>query len=205
MFQPSKLAVATVVAAAALLASVGIASADRGIAVSETRIRGTSRGLTFRSTSEPAVTIICTNLTIAGTSTSTIAKVEGTRSGAITEFITSGCTTSGGGLVSFTTQNMPWPGYYVSFLGTLPDITGLKGRTTVRFGISYPFLGMNINCTYEGSVYGLSPVARGVISRGTILTEQTTVNYVAGSFLCPRTATLEGEGIATTPVTVTLI
>ena len=203
MFRYGKLAVAAVVVGAALAAVVGTASASRGIAVSETRIRGASRLVVFRSTSEPAITVRCLELRLAGTSTSTIAKVAGTRAGSITEYSVLGCTSNIGEAVTTLAQNLPWSGYYVAFLGSLPGITGLKGRTTVRFSLF--FTGLGISCTYEGSVYGLSPVVNSVVSSGRVLTEETNLSYVAGSVFCPRTATLEGEATTVTPVTVTLI
>lgn len=199
MLRYGKLAVATVLVAAAL---AGTASADRGIAVSETNISGTSRLIVFRSTSGIEFTLRCTTVTSRGISERTIVKVEGTRAGSITGFTATNCT-SNLGIATTLALNLPWPGYYVAFLGTLPGITGLQGRSTVRFSLNFP--GIGISCTYEGSVYGLAPVSRGVISSGRILTELTTLRYVAGSMLCPPTATVEGEAMATTPVTVTLI
>ena len=203
-FRHGMLAVAGVVVAVALLAAVGTASANR-LSVSETTIRGRSNLIEFVG-SEPRFIVRCASASSTGTITRTIAKVEGTRIGGITEFGASMCV-GAGFAVTTRALNMPWPGFYVSYSGTLPEITGLTGRSTVAWTLGIPAL--NTTCTFEGSVFGLSPVSRGVITTGRILTELTTLRLIesTGPFrmVCPTVGTLTGEGMATTPVTVTLI
>ena len=193
------LAVAALCVVAVLALATGSAVASRSVSVSETRVTVTSTTLTFHGTEGPEVSIIC-DVTASGTMPRSIAKTVGTRIGTTTDIRISNCR-SNLGAVTAVVLGLPWNGTYVSFTGTLPEISAISARQTVAF----QFRIGAIECLYEGSGVSQIEASRGLISRGRVNTEQTRLPLIRGGFLCPARGTFEGSGAVTPNIRVTLV
>ncbi|HYV14477.1 MAG TPA: hypothetical protein VE972_00465 [Conexibacter sp.] len=193
-------------AAAVLAVGTSTSMALRSIGVSEINLRGRSRALTFRGTEERSFRVVC-EVTGTLTMARAITKVEGTRVGSTTnlEIPVSSCRAEGGSVTEFTALRLPWSDVYVSFLGTLPEITGFKGRETIAFLLGIRSIVGQISCLYEGTVFALVTVSRREISTGRIIGEETGMPLISGSPFCPRRGTVEGTGETSPSVRITLL
>lgn len=192
------LATAAAIAVVAFAAVSGTAAAGEFQFSPGGAITGASLGpVTF---SGSGITITC-NLTLRGTVTSArVPKVAGTSYGEITSVSVGRCT---GGTASVL--NLPWPVVYNSILGSLPEgVTGVS-LTVQRAGFKLNSLGLE--CLYGGSltsllaVTGSNPYTTGLYA----IPSGSSVPFVSGSPLCPRTGSMSGTfGISPTQ-TVTRI
>jgi len=180
------------VAAAAMALGGGTAAAGEFQFSPGGTISGTSLGpVTFSSN---GIAITC-NLTIRGTVTSArVPKVAGTSYGEITSVSVGRC--SGG---TASVLGLPWPVVYNAILGALPEaVTGVS-LTIQRTGFLLNTIGLE--CLYGGSVTsllavtGTNPYTSGLYA----IPSGSSVPFVRGSFLCPRTGSMTGTfGISPT-------
>ncbi|MGN6188150.1 MAG: hypothetical protein ACTHOE_04575 [Conexibacter sp.] len=190
--------------AVAALAIAAMALAGGSAAAGEFQFRpggaitGASLGpVTF---SGNGITITC-NLTLRGTVTSArVPKVAGTSYGEITSVTIGRC--SGG---TASVLGLPWPVVYNAILGTLPEgVTGVS-LTIQRTGFLLNTIGLE--CLYGGSVTSLlgvtgrNPYTTGLYA----IPSGSSVPFVRGSFLCPRTGTMTGTFGLSPTQTVTRI
>jgi hypothetical protein len=141
-----------VISAASLVLGVGAmtASASRGLGLSSSPpVVITFPALTFNSPEfeAPIVCEISKSITIHRT----IAKVNGTLFGMVTSVSVRNCR---GGQVRVLAETLPWHMSYVSFSGTLPNISTIRLQLNgVAYLISEGFL---FNCLYRGNPQGIT-------------------------------------------------
>jgi len=177
---------------------------------------------------------ITCDVTLAGTMPATIPKVAGTEIGARADITIdrAGCrhgsfirdvrdaipliargvaarhTELGGGVLRYeeTPPRELWRLIYDSFQGTLPILSGINFHlrgTQFKWRLTEPF-GGTIECLYEGDVFGLITLNRGVAESGSIVRGRTALPKIEGSALCPARGSWEGS--FTIPrITVTLL
>jgi hypothetical protein len=141
----SKLLLGLLGAAIVLAAAVSSASANR-LAISVSSQRAVWRSMNFTGTF--GVTVSCP-VTLEGTLHSrTISKISGLLIGYITTARVgeASCT---GGTARALTETLPWHVQFVSFTGTLPNITGFGTNVTrASFQVSASVLGSTVTCLY---------------------------------------------------------
>jgi len=95
-----------------------------------------------------------------------------------------------------------WKLIYRTFLGVLPEITGILFRVEqAQF-----LLRGAVECLYKGGVEVLVRIERRVVGTGTILLALTSLPRDSGSILCPvTTGTLSGTFTLTPRLTIELI
>lgn len=164
----------------ALACAAAPALASRAIAVSPAGAITVSPPITF---SAGGGTTTCT-VTFTGIFSAQIAKTPGALFGTLTSAPPAVCS---GGLVSRAAFLGPIDMTYTSFLGTLPNITGIG----VLFrNLAVLFTTLAGSCLYAGNVGGLfSTPGNPVNSNGS-----TTMTRLSGSALCPPTIALSGVG-----------
>jgi len=119
------------------------------------------------------------------------------------------CTNLGGGIFLCTTaggEARLWNLVYDSFQGTLPRIAGInfhieKAQFLIMLG---PF-GEEIECLYEGNVFGLFAIVNNVGRTGEIVLPRTRLRRIEGAFLCPAEATLSGGFTVAPALTIRLV
>lgn len=192
------LTMAAAVVIAAFAVGAGAAAAGEFQFSPGGTITGASLGaVTFSSN---GITITC-NLTLRGTVTSArVPKVAGTSYGEITSVSIGRC--SGGTAVVL---NLPWPVTYNSILGSLPErVTGVS--LTVS-GTGFKLTTLGLECLYGGSVTSLlavtgsNPYTTGLYA----IPSGSSVPFVSGSPLCPRTGSMNGTFGISPQQTVTRI
>jgi hypothetical protein len=214
MARHARLFVAAAVAATALAACVGTASARR-LATSENHFLVHFRELTFEG---GGTQIICAISLEGSFHEKTIEKIVGSLVGYISEArLKRPC--SGGEAWMQTTQergageseSLPWHILYERFIGALPNITGIE---TQAIGVSLLLSLGGTRCVYRSS--STSPML-GIINReaggkatGVRSNEAKRIPKIEGGLLCPGSAPLVGTGIVGTQVgyreiTVTLV
>jgi len=135
-----------------------------------------------------AVRVTCA-VTLSGSmSQNSFTIVEGTSFGSINNSASaSGC--SGGSLSFLSIRERPLPLTYRSFLGTLPNLTGIRYRVgEVRLQATGA-----LTCLYTGNVDALmelTEIDAWTVEPGSIAEARLTLSSGA---LCPETATLSGR------------
>lgn len=121
--------------------------------------------------------------------------------GEITAGRTAGCSDSTGGAAAATVlaeattngERHPFPMIYHSFLGTLPEISGVLVNTNNSAFLLEDREAGFTSCLYEGTQGFLFEVARRVTSRGRFLSENRIPLIRASSESCPRNGRLSGS------------
>lgn len=171
----SKLLLSALVAALVLSIGVGTAGANRSIEVSPAgALRGVSRALTFAAGFGE---VIC-EVTLDGRLNARIAKTARASLGAVTaaRIAIERCRGSFGvtSINSITALFSPtWDVQYVSFAGTLPNITSfLLENTNTQFLLDIGSILGTIRCLYRTNVRVRAPVVSGRVSRLEVLNGQ---------------------------------
>jgi hypothetical protein len=198
---------------AALVLSIGAATANalRSLGISETRLTLTGRVTFTASLGE----IIC-KVTFEKTVSASIPKRPGVDMGKITNITTRECE-RGGGVASVQTviilnlaNERLWRLSYTTFLGTLPEITGVQiqiRNTQVLLGFTDIFA-QRYGCLYEGNIEGLAAVARRVVGRLRDVERLNVTNLLIDLRLggtCPATGTFRAELTPVRAPTITLL
>lgn len=221
MHNRSKLILTALVAAFALSALVGTASANR-LSVSNQNLRVVWSSLTF---SGGGFNVRCP-VTLEGSfHYRSIVKSAGSLIGFINRAIVRRPCTGGEAFVlngtevlsgATTPNSLPWHVQYDSFTGTLPRPTGVRLRLVgAAFLIRITFLGIPVNCLFrstegEGAAFGIANLdATGRVT-GLRADETSSIPLNSGSGVCPEEGSFSGTGTVTvagsaTPITVTLI
>ncbi len=198
--------------AASLLLSLGISSASaNNLSASNGRIRIVWESLQLASTSEAIPRVNCP-VTLEGSfHSATIRKVSGALVGVVSR-ATIVPTTCTGGTVTILQEALPWHARYVSFSGTLPNITGV---TLATVGAKWRFTAGGNTCGATSTAASPGVGIMNVVSgRVTSLTAESRSNIpFEGSFLCESSigrAIFAGAGTVTalgtaTPITIRLI
>lgn len=175
------------------LAAASASDASRGIQLSQSRITASGR-LTMAGNSVCDVSITAT------TNSVTLLKQTG-----VTQFtLTAGSGTCTGPIGSATlTLLTPWNGRYVSFRGTLPNITGINVMyTNAGWRGTYALIG---SCLWGGALTGVT----WNVSGGTwvsVTYNSSPVPLVSGTAFCPSTDIRSGTLTVVSPIpTVTLV
>lgn len=195
----SKLVITALTAALVLALGVGAASASNGVSVDNTSTRATSARLTFADGSGSFRVVCEVVLTIS--LHRTIAKSAGTLAGFITAVEVRNCS---GGNARVLNASLPWHVTYVSFEGTLPNITSVRLQLNGAAFLLEAFF-RAARCLYRGNPQGTtggSPVneIRADGSRTIALFEEAL-----SSISCPRTGRFEGTFSVSPTVRLTLI
>ncbi len=195
------------------------APASRAIAVSPSgTVRATTLAMTF---GQSPLQIIC-NVTLEGSIARSISKAVGASAGRITAASAANCRARiearGGGepLALYTGEarldlrlNLPWSINYRSFLGTLPNMTGI-GFALEGYGflIGIGNLLGEVRCLFTGTIDLLGTVAEGRWTRLGITAPALTQLFLDLSrlfpFSCPRTMVQSGSMTLSPTQTVTL-
>jgi hypothetical protein len=152
----TKLVLAALTAALAFSVLVGNASARNGLRPSTTTVTATTSNLIIVSS---AANVSCP-VTLGISLHRTLAKVERTLAGLVNGVTVGGCTDSVGTAASARalTETLPWHLVYRTFLGTLPNITGVEVEVQgiqILSRTGEPF-GGNIGCLYRASLRSLA-------------------------------------------------
>lgn len=208
MTRRPRLLVAACLALCSLALAASPAAAMRSIRIPGGEIKKVVEAFTVRAFGGE-VTIIC-RLTLNGRIASVINKAfagrlpEG-RIGTIEGAATEGCITNFGGFAEvliLVEQEAPIPLRYQAFLGTLPNITGIRFR---KLGFSFRVTEPVIigACLYRGIVdllLSFPPVESG---EGRFFNPEAFVvpNAIpkTGGMLCPETVEVSGAGRVTPP------
>ncbi len=191
MYKGSKFLLAALAALVVLAFGSGIASANRSIEASVAsgelgRITATSARLTFTD-SEATFRIVC-QVVLTISLNRSVSKTRESVAGRVNAVEVTRCE---GGTVSVLTATLPWTVQYISFAGTLPNITSLRLRLkNVGFLVS-AFFGLG-RCLYGGD-------AEGTTGGGTTITELRADESRAlglvtnlGGFECPAGGVFRG-------------
>lgn len=194
--------------ACAITLGTGHAAASRSLNLSPSgAMRLSSRALTFTTST---LYMIC-DLTLTGSLNRSISKAELTVAGRVSEARWSACTGRIGegeresywtGEAEITQLNlgMPWTIRYKSFLGTLPNISGVRLQI-VEAGFLWSLGTRNgtIRCLWRGNVELLADVTRGSVSALRVLAPNSLPLIVDLSrlFLSPCPESFEFLGILT--------
>jgi hypothetical protein len=206
MARHTRILIAAAIAAAALAAAVGTASARR-FATSENHYLAHFSAMTFESSGG---NIICAFSLEGSFHGKTFEKIVGSLIGYISEArMKRPC--NGGEAWMQTTQergageseSMPWHIIYERFIGALPNITGIE--TLVPDGLFLVVAFGGIRCVYRST--STSPL-KGIIEReaGGKVTKlraraEKSIPKAEGSFLCPSAGRFIGEGIVGDQIT----
>jgi hypothetical protein len=147
----TRLAMLIVLAAIGLATVTGTASASRSISVTPGGgITARSLGpLTFRTTLLGQLVNVQCTVNLTGSINNLIPKVHGSSFGQISNATASPCLNTVGQATTADPQGEPWALTYLSFTGTLPNITLIQflvNNATFRLAIS------PIDCTFSGTV-----------------------------------------------------
>ncbi|HYV15510.1 MAG TPA: hypothetical protein VE972_05785 [Conexibacter sp.] len=193
--------------ALALLASVAAGSASLGIepagsftATSEGRVTFQDRGGAFRVSCNMTLTGI---LGIGVNKEAARSLVEGPVAKVKTATLGS-CTETLGGAAEgrfLLEAEEPYQLRYDSFLGTLPNITGVL-LTTLGVKLELGSRSLGIRCLFEGEIGFLVRVEAGRMSRFTYL--ESVTRLISGSESCPREGAIRGTMRLATAQTITL-
>jgi hypothetical protein len=200
MRKSSKLLLTALTAALVLSIGAGSAFASRGVSVGTTTTRATSRALTFNSPEFEAPIVCRVQMTIS--LHRTIAKSAGTLAGFVTAVTVNECRNGSATILAGT---LPWHTTYVSFAGTLPNITSIRLQLNGAAFLIVDGSGL-ARCLYRGN-------AQGTTGGGTTVNElraDPTINIplsvrLAGSFFCPANGNFEGTFAVEPTVRLTLI
>lgn len=180
-----KLLMLAIIAALTLSSLAQIASANRALTIeSAGAIRATARSLTF-SESEGAITA---EITLEGSlHRGATPKVERVLSGFVLTVNTANCRAI---FFACTVRvlNLPWHMRYVSFRGTLPNITGIRLEMTGVFLLEIPIA--RKRCLYFGTIQAdtSNPVTRLVVLPNTA----SLVTDLNGGSRCEATGEFSG-------------
>jgi hypothetical protein len=199
--------VAVVLAASAIGAALaGSAVALRSLSFAPGgAIEAVAARLTIR---QPAGIEIWCNVTLRGMIVPSVAKMIGAPVGGITGSATRECAGNrfivGPPTLIFLT---PIPIMYESFLGTLPNITGLLVRfAPMKFLINEERgAGREVTCLFEGPVGALLPIAGGEFERFTFLREEIRLKEGRPIEECEANSRLVGTFTVTPRQRVTLL
>jgi hypothetical protein len=200
-----KLTVTALCAALALAVAASSAAANRSLEISERQFTAVSRAVTFTAEGTRGECPVTFTTTLART----IAKTAEIQVGQVTEFriAVERCTSSLGSVVGMTALNVGraplWLTFYSSFLGTLPNITGIllyTENTQVQTTIAGA-----IECLYEGRVYELITVREGRFTELRFVTERIRLRRVRGSVFCGENGTLAGTFTLSPAISVRLL
>lgn len=86
---------------------------------------------------------------------------------------------------------------YHSFIGTLPNITGIR---LVLLGVSITLSTLAGNCTYGGDLSTVTATVAGGVATGVDFSGSAALPRVSGSALCPSSMALSGALTASAPV-----
>ena len=198
MHTRAKLILVSFVAAVALAALVGTASAQR-FETSSTTVRATFPRLRFSTEVGVGGPEATCPVTLEGSFHSrTIVKTGESLVGYLTRAIINEprCTLNGGvEAVSIQQASLPWHIRYESFVGSLPNITRVNLRVS-SMGLTIRVSG--VNCLIKSTV--ARPV-RGSATRNTTTNQITSISVnteapiprFEGSFLCPTEGIFQGE------------
>jgi hypothetical protein len=212
----TRIIIGGLITALALAAAVGTANARR-LAMSENHFLSHFRALTFESSSG---TVICAVSIEGSFHEKTLEKIARSLIGYISEARVKRPCTNGEAWIQDTqergageSESLPWHILYERFIGALPNITGIEVTLDNALFLLVAFGG--VRCVYRAST--TSPM-RGIVNRNTTTgnatslrsNETSRIPKVEGSFLCPSTGALVGEGIVGkqvgyTEITVTLV
>lgn len=197
MKQIMRILLVAVTAVVALALLSGMAAASRGIGV--TYRAGETISGTGRTTFEDGGIfgfrrIICEVTLNVKAATALIVKSERGRIGEVTSGSTAGCRDSIGNTANATVlaeARRAFPMTYTSFLGTLPEISGILVTTErAEFLLEDPNAGFT-SCLYEGRQGFLFAISRRTVTTGSFL-EGETANLRTANGECPRTGRLIG-------------
>ncbi len=141
--------------------------------------------LTFES---GAFRVVCA-VTLSGSMSQTsFSMAAGTRFGSINRTRVETCT--GGSLAFLRASESPYPLTYQSFLGTLPNVTGIRYKVG---SVALQSTASGFTCLYTGEVEALMEF-RGVdawfVEPGSVTSGRTTLS---SGVLCPESASLSGR------------
>jgi hypothetical protein len=122
----------------------------------------------------------------------------------IGEVISSRLGSCTGGELRLLTETQPWYLAYVSFQGTLPNITGVTlDVKDVAALATIVILGLTVRCLYAGPA---RVILNGPEARQLRFEEATTIPLrTTLSGFCPESATLRGTGTLSTTLRMTLL
>jgi hypothetical protein len=176
-----------IVAAALLAAATSTASARR-LEVSNQGIRAVWPNLVLAASSAGENPSVTCSVTLEGTFHSrTFTKVSGALLGYITRAITNenacrGSSSIPGAKATVLLESLPWHIDYLSFEGSLPNITGIS---LLLLGIAFRIfnLPLQATCLYRGNARGIFiPALENRIQAD----ETLGIPRVEGSVLCPN-------------------
>jgi len=148
-----KLLLAALTASLILAIGVGTASASNGIRLTATsgslaRVRADTRALTFSGGGFEVICEVSRTLSLR----ETIAKVERTVAGGVTDVRVANCR-GGNARVLAPEAARPWPVRYISFAGTLPNITSVRLEIVGAAFLLEVFFGFG-RCLFRGNPQG---------------------------------------------------
>jgi hypothetical protein len=214
MTRPTRLIIASVIAATALAAAVGTANARR-LALSENHILSHFRAMTFESGG--GITVVCAISLEGSFHSRTLEKVIRSLVGYVSEVrIKRPCSGGEAWILSAQegrTESLPWHLLYERFIGALPNISGIElTLDNAAFLNSIPGI---CECLYKATT--ASPM-RGIVNRevgGRVTSDRVNETTriplnLRLSGVCPASAILKGEAIigaqvGYNPITVTLV
>jgi len=182
---------------------------SRSISVSETRISFTGP-ITLAGT-EGSTRVIC-NAVILKTVQRSVGKILNTQQGGINGMLLERCHDQEGHLTKVIPQPCTvrrllgieeltflctieplWSLLYEGFGGSLPNFTGVfLAILGIGAVIEIPVLATR--CTYRGTAFTRTEVREGGTAGNTIFREERiALERTEGSFLCPRTTTIQGS------------
>lgn len=195
---------ALIAALIALSLAATSASASRGLELSVAegslgRVRHDYTALTF---SEPgaAFRVIC-EFTRTVSLHRSIGKSAGTLVGLVNEIAVRNCR---GGTIILLTATLPWHIRYVSFTGTLPNITSLRLQTTDVAILFQAFFSI-ARCLYRGSPQYTTtgnPITEARLDSTIVV---PLADESLSAIACPRSLTLAGTGRYSPAIRVRLV
>lgn len=189
-----------------LLALSGSAGANR-LSVSNQSMRWV---FTAFSSNNAGIEIVCP-LTLETTFHSrTFTKTSGSLIGYMTRATVATPCGGGWGDMAFLSETLPWHVRYVSFTGTLPNITSVRVNI-IGFSWSYPGLGRG-PCLYRSTEAGPAPFILN-LSAGrvtSVTAAPAAVPLANAGLLCAETISYSGSGTVsltgtTNPISISLI
>jgi hypothetical protein len=190
-------ACALAVALAACTAAAAFGSAGIRVATGPANETITSSAVSFIA---GGVTVRCP-LTLSGIIDEATKKVEQRLMGEITRVTPGTCI---GGEIRFLVETLPWMTRYLSFQGTLPNITGstldIKEIATLA---TVTVLGITVRCLYKGTPHGIvngPEVTQLRFEEGTGIPLSVTL-----SGPCPERATMSGVGTLSPTLRMSLL
>jgi len=167
-----------VVAAAVLFGAFVASASARNLSFSEQRVIGLWTQLRFTG---GFGTVECEIKMSRSIHSRTFTKTFNSLIGYVTEATVLRCSSGG---MTINQASFPWHLRFLAFLGTLPNLTGERGRTIgVEWTLREPVFGITctVRATEAGEIIYIYTISSGTVTREEITSEGSRCGGVAGS------------------------